>query len=60
VEIIDSGGTIIARGLSNFDSADALEIAGRQSNEIFQILQRDSDEVIVHRNNLTLVRPEAL
>lgn len=60
VEIIDSKGVIIARGLSNFDSIDALKIAGRQSNEIFKILQRDSDEVIVHRNNLTLVRPEAL
>ena len=60
VEIIDSRGLVVARGLSNFDSTDALRIAGRQSNEIFEILQRDSDEVIVHRNNLTLVRPEAL
>ncbi len=60
VEIIDSKGTIIARGLSNFDSVDALAIAGRQSNEIFQILQRDSDDVIVHRNNLTIVHQEAL
>ncbi|MCK4983523.1 MAG: glutamate 5-kinase [Victivallaceae bacterium] len=60
VEIIDSKANIIARGLSNFDSADAAAIAGKQSNEIFQILQRDSDDVIVHRNNLTLVRSEAL
>jgi len=60
VEIIDSRANIIARGLSNFDSVDAVAIAGKQSNEIFQILQRDSDDVIVHRNNLTLVRTEAL
>lgn len=60
VEIIDPNGMIIARGLSNFDCTDALKIAGKHSNEIFKILQRDSDEVIVHRNNLTLVRPEAL
>ena len=59
VEIIDSKGEIIARGLSNFDSVDAAAIAGKQSNEIFQILQRDSDDVIVHRNNLTLVQTEA-
>ncbi|MBU8901614.1 MAG: glutamate 5-kinase [Victivallales bacterium] len=55
VEIIDSKGVIIARGLSNFDSLDAEAIVGKQSNKIFEILQRDSDEVIVHRNNLTLV-----
>ncbi len=60
VEIIDSKANIIARGLSNFDSVDAAAIAGKQSNKIFQILQRDSDDVIVHRNNLTLVRTEAL
>ncbi len=60
VEIIDSKGRIIARGLSNFDSIDAGAIAGKQSNEIFKILQRDSDDVIVHRNNLTLVRTDAL
>jgi glutamate 5-kinase len=55
VEIIDSKGQLIARGLSNFDSVDASLIAGRQSSEIVEILQRNSDEVIVHRNNLTIV-----
>jgi len=59
VEIVDSQGTIIARGLSNFDSVDAMSIAGKQSNKVFKILQRDSDDVIVHRNNLTLVRNSA-
>lgn len=59
VEIIDSKGKNIARGLSNFDSADIVAIAGKQSNKIVQILHRDSDDVIVHRNNLTLVRAEA-
>ncbi len=60
VEIIDSKGLIIARGLSNFDSLDAEAIVGKQSNKIFEILQRDSDDVIVHRNNLTLVRSSVL
>jgi len=60
VEIMDLKGKIIARGLSNFDSNDAEAIAGKQSNKIFEILQRDSDDVIVHRNNFTLVRTEAL
>ena len=60
IEIIDSKANVIARGLSNFDSTDAMAIAGKQSNKIFQILQRDSDDVIVHRNNLTLVRTETL
>ena len=60
VEIIDSKARIIARGLSNFDSVDATAIAGMQSNEISRILRRDSDDVIVHRNNLTLVRTDLL
>lgn len=58
LEIIDSSGKIIARGLSNFDNTEAAQIAGKQSSEISQILQRESDDVIVHRNNLTIVQPE--
>ncbi|MDD5598189.1 MAG: glutamate 5-kinase [Victivallaceae bacterium] len=60
VEITDTGGRIIARGLSNFDSAEAEAIAGRRSSDISRILKRDSDEVIVHRNNLILVKSEAV
>ena len=37
LEIVDSSGKIIARGLSNFDSAEATQIAGKQSCEISQI-----------------------
>ena len=58
LEIVDSSGKIIARGLSNFDSAEATQIAGKQSCEISQILRRESDDVIVHRNNLTVVPSE--
>ncbi|MDD5729313.1 MAG: glutamate 5-kinase [Victivallales bacterium] len=58
LEIAAADGRIVARGLSNFDHLEAAAIAGKQSHEIFQILQRDSDEVIVHRNNLTVIPPE--
>ena len=58
VEIMDSKGNTIAKGLSNFDSVDAAAIAGMQSNEICGILHRDSDDVIVHRNNLTLIKAD--
>jgi glutamate 5-kinase len=60
VEITDPGGRIIARGLSNFDSVEAEAIAGRKSSEISRILKRDCDEVIIHRNNLILVKAESV
>ncbi len=56
VDIIN-GGTLIARGLSNFDSDAATRIKGQRSSEFRRILgNRDFDEV-VHRDNLVLVRP---
>ncbi|MFA7231311.1 MAG: glutamate 5-kinase [Victivallaceae bacterium] len=55
VEIVDEAGVVIGKGLCNFNSEDCEQIVGLQSSEIPQILKRDADEEIIHRNNLTIV-----
>ncbi|MGD9634537.1 MAG: glutamate 5-kinase [Pirellulales bacterium] len=51
-------GVEIARGLTNYSSADLVKIAGRAKEQIVEILgQRPYDEVI-HRDNLALTARE--
>lgn len=52
LEIADSKGTVIARGLTNFDSDECARLAGCQCKDISQILRRAADEEIIHRDNL--------
>ncbi len=52
LEIADANGTVIARGLTNFDSADCVKLAGCQSKDISKLLRRAADEEIIHRDNL--------
>ncbi|MDD3115752.1 MAG: glutamate 5-kinase [Victivallaceae bacterium] len=54
LEIIDPAGTVIARGLSNFDSKDCRTIIGHKCAEISKILKRDADDEIIHRDNLVI------
>ncbi|WET05104.1 glutamate 5-kinase [Lentisphaerota bacterium ZTH] len=54
LEITDCKGQVVARGLSNFNSEECEKIIGLQSREISSALNRDADDVIVHRNNLAL------
>jgi len=56
VEIASKDGAAIAKGVSNFSAADCRKIAGRQSSEIKAILKCDSDEEVVHRNNMALLK----
>lgn len=52
ISVADGQGKELARGLTNFSSAEIGLIAGKQSSEIEAILgEKDYDEVI-HRNNL--------
>lgn len=55
VEICDMDGQVIARGLSNYSSADCALISGRKSAEIEEILKSASDAELVHRDNMALV-----
>jgi len=54
VAIFDSNGVEIARGLTNFDVADAQKIVGQRSNEVIEILGSVNRTELVHRDNLVL------
>jgi glutamate 5-kinase len=55
VQVVDSSGSEIARGLVNYSAADLVRIAGKQSKEIEAILGADYDDEVIHRNNLVLI-----
>ena len=54
IEIADSEGTEIARGLSNYPSIDISKIKGKSSEKISEILGHQRYETVVHRDNLTV------
>jgi glutamate 5-kinase len=54
VQLCDSSGSEIARGLVNYSSTELKQIRGRQSDEIPSILGYSGAETVVHRDNLVL------
>jgi glutamate 5-kinase len=54
VQLCDSSGSEIARGLVNYSSTELQQIRGRQSAEIPAILGYPGAETVVHRDNLVL------
>jgi glutamate 5-kinase len=56
VALCDSEGTVIARGLTNYASADVERIKGLKSEKISQVLGRRPYEEVIHRDNLALVQ----
>ncbi|OLT58216.1 glutamate 5-kinase [Moorena bouillonii] len=55
VELCDSNGTEIARGLVNYNSNELHKIRGRKSEQILTILGYKGAETVVHRDNLVLM-----
>ena len=55
VEIADAAGKVIARGLVNFSAAECRKISGKCSDELHQILGNDTEDEVIHRNNLSLM-----
>lgn len=55
VEIADNAGSIIARGLVNFSAVECRNIAGKSSDELHKLLGNDTEDEVIHRNNLTLM-----
>ncbi len=55
VDLAEESGTVIARGLSNYSSADTRKIMGRRTAELAAILGETSHDEVVHRNNLVCV-----
>ncbi|MEC8633350.1 MAG: glutamate 5-kinase [Pseudomonadota bacterium] len=56
VRCVDPEGNEVARGLSNYDAADAKKLLGRASTEIEDILGFGGDEELIHRDNLITTR----
>ncbi|MBW4508892.1 MAG: glutamate 5-kinase [Scytonematopsis contorta HA4267-MV1] len=54
VQLCDSDGNEIARGLVNYNSEELEKIRGRRSSEISAILGYEGVETVVHRDNLIL------
>ena len=57
VVCVDQAGCVLAKGLVNFDSADARKILGLKTAQIASVLgHKDYDEVI-HRDNMVITNP---
>jgi glutamate 5-kinase len=57
VSMLDPFGKEVARGLSNYPSAEVAKILGQPSEKISEILGHRPYECVVHRNNLVLMTP---
>jgi glutamate 5-kinase len=55
VEIVDAGGTAIARGLSQYGAAEVRRLAGRHSREIDAVLGYHHGDEVVHRDDLAIL-----
>ena len=54
VSILDRDGLEIARGVTNYSSADLHRIRGKRSGELPQILGRPSRDEVIHKDNLVI------
>ncbi|MEO8723879.1 MAG: glutamate 5-kinase [Sphingobium sp.] len=55
VDILDATGHILARGLSEYDSGDAVKIAGKRSDEIGAIVGEAHRKALVHRDHMVML-----
>jgi glutamate 5-kinase len=55
VQLCDSNGQEIARGIVNYNSNELQQICGRHSREIPTILGYAGAETVIHRDNLVLI-----
>ena len=53
LQIVDSNGMEIARGLSNYDSLEAAQLIGKRAEDIKHLLE-GNHATLVHRNNLVV------
>jgi glutamate 5-kinase len=55
VDIVATDGTVLARGLSEYDSSDAVLIVGKRSNALEAILGYAPRAALVHRDHLVML-----
>jgi glutamate 5-kinase len=53
--VCDPEGVEVARGLTNYSAADATRIAGRNTDQVAEVLGKVPYVEIVHRDNLVVV-----
>jgi glutamate 5-kinase len=54
IAIAGSSGSIIARGLTNYSSADVKQIQGKKTAEVRALLKEAAYDEVVHRDNLVV------
>ncbi|MFD1272601.1 PUA domain-containing protein [Streptomyces kaempferi] len=57
VELRDSGGRAVARGLVNFDAKEIPQLIGRSTRELARELGPAYEREVVHRDDLVLLFP---
>ena len=55
VQVVDPSGRAVAKGLANYDAAEARKLAGRKSSQIEAILGYADEPELIHRDNLVLL-----
>lgn len=55
VDIAAADGRTIARGLIEYDAADAVRIVGKRKNEIAQLLDQPARPALIHRDHMVLL-----
>jgi glutamate 5-kinase len=50
-------GTIVARGLVNYDSSELPQLLGRSTRDLAAELGADYEREVVHRDDLVIVGP---
>jgi glutamate 5-kinase len=59
VDLTDSLGKVVARGLVNYDSAELPALLGRSTRDLARELGAGYEREVVHRDDLVLTRPSA-
>ena len=55
ISIIDLNNELIAKGVTSFSSTELGKIIGKKTSEVEKILNRKTQDEVIHRDNLVLV-----
>ena len=58
IDVIDKKGKVIAKGITNYSSAEIRLIQGHESNELKSILGYESKSEVIHANDLVLLKED--
>jgi glutamate 5-kinase len=57
VDVVAIDGSIVARGLVNYDSSELPQLLGRSTRDLAAELGADYEREVVHRDDLVIVGP---